>query len=404
LQHSFVKAQPTNFPIDEFLGLHAFVVYSQIVCCKQIAIYRSFTLLLKNLILSAGWCLTPLCAATQPETSLAANFGEQQDSLTAPLVQPALIPGLTDSVKKTAGKSWLAPSATLNRGRVAGVIGASTGLFSVAMVGLDRLWYSQYERGKFRFFDDAKEWNQVDKCGHVFSPYFISVYTFHALRWSGMKKIPAALTSGAMAFSFISFIEVLDGFSVKWGASGSDVAANLAGAALATVQFAVWNEQRIQLKYSLHLQEYPRGELQQRANELFGTSLGEKIIKDYNNINTWLCVNTAAFFKTQQHAKWLNIAIGYGAGNMYGGFENKWKDKDGNWIDRSDIKRYRKFFISIDADLTKVNTHNRFAKVVLQALNIIKLPFPAVEFNTLGQVVFHPIHFLNFSMPVYLKK
>ena len=299
---------------------------------------------------------------------------------------------------------WLERSPTLNKARVGGVVGGSVALFTGAMVGLDRIWYAQYPRGKFRWFDDSKEWNQVDKFGHALAPYFISVYTYNMLRWSGVKRLPAALSSGAIGFIFISSIEVLDGFSEKWGASGSDLVANFAGAALATIQFAFWDEQRIQLKYSLHMQQYPRGQLRTRANDLFGTSVGEKIIKDYNNINTWLCFNTSSFFKSQKHAKWLNIAIGYGAGNMYGGFDNTWTDKDGKFVDRNDVKRYRKFFISIDADLTKIKTKNRTGRMILAALNIIKLPFPAIEFNTLGQVVFHPIHFLNFSLPIHLKK
>lgn len=318
-----------------------------------------------------------------------------------PLAFKNAIPDTLNTIRK---RHWLDNAPTLNKKRVAGVVGVSTGLFAAAMVGLDRAWYAQYPRSKFHFFDDSKEWNQVDKCGHIFTPYFMSVYTYHALRWSGMKKVPAALSSGAMGFTYVAFIEVLDGFSEKWGASLSDLGADFFGAALATAQFAIWDEQRIQLKYSLHLNPYPRGELKQRSDDLFGTSVSEKIIKDYNNINTWLCFNTASFFKSQKRAKWLNIAIGYGAGNMYGGFENKWTDKNGNLIDRTDVKRYRKFFISIDADLTKVKTTNKYVKVVLHALNIIKLPFPAIEFNTLGQVVFHPIHFLNFSMPIYFKK
>jgi hypothetical protein len=359
---------------------------------------------MKNLIF-AGFIFT-ICpyAIAQNETAFESGISESFSVQALKPVSPVFLNAVPDSLTKIKRHNWLENSPTLNKKRVGGVVGVSTGLFALAMVGLDQLWYEQYERGKFRFFDDSKEWNQIDKCGHVFAPYFISVYTYHALRWSGMKKIPAALTSGAMGFTFIGFIEVLDGFSVKWGASLSDLAADFVGAALATTQFAIWDEQRIQLKYSLHLNNYPRGELKQRADDLFGTSIGEKIIKDYNNINTWLCINTASFFKSQKHAKWLNIAIGYGAGNMYGGFENKWTDKNGNLIDRTDVKRYRKFFISIDADLTKVKTTNKYAKIVLQALNIIKLPFPAIEFNTLGQVVFHPIHFLNFSMPVYLKK
>jgi len=371
--------------------------------CKQIAKSRTFCLRLQNLILATLLGLLPVSMAAQNETALLLPQAAFENNTATPIspVFKQLIPDSAITIKK---KHWLENASTLNKKRVGGVVGASTGVFALAMVGLDRVWYEQYARSKFHFFDDSKEWNQIDKCGHASAAYFISVYGYHALRWSGMKRVPAALTSGAMGFTFISFIEVLDGFSSKWGASGSDFAANFLGAALATTQYAVWGEQRIQLKYSIHLNPYPRGELKQRADDLFGTSFGEKLIKDYNNINTWLCFNTASFFKSQKHAKWLNIAIGYGAGNMYGGFENTWRDKNGNLVDRTDVKRYRKFFISIDADLTKVKTNNKFAKVVLQALNIIKLPFPAIEFNTLGQVVFHPIHFLNLSMPVYFKK
>ncbi|MCS6819644.1 MAG: YfiM family protein [Chitinophagales bacterium] len=300
--------------------------------------------------------------------------------------------------------SWLEPSPTLNKKRLAGVLATATAAYGLALIGLDRIWYQQYPRGHFRFFDDSREWEQVDKCGHVFSTYLVSVYGYGLLRWSGMKPVPASLTSGALAFGFISFIEVLDGFSVGWGASLSDVAANLGGATLASLQYAIWKEQRLQLKYSIHLQPYPRGQLSQRANELFGTSFTEKIVKDYNNINTWLCINTASFFLKQNKARWLSIAIGYGAGNMYGGFENAWKDQDGNIIDRRDIPRYRRFLISVDADLTKVKTRNKLGKALLYALNVIKLPFPAIEFNTLGEVVFHPAYLFNFSMPVYLKR
>jgi len=169
-------------------------------------------------------------------------------------------------------------------------------------------------------------------------------------------------------------------------------------------QNMAWGEQRIQLKMSLHLVDYPRGDLRNRANELFGTSVFEKILKDYNNINFWLSINPARFNPNQKRAKWLSVAVGYGAGNLYGGFENKWTDKQGNVYDYSSVKRYRKFFISLDYDLTQIKARTRFGRMVLGALNWIKLPAPAIEFNTLGQVVFHPCFFLNMEMPIYLKK
>jgi hypothetical protein len=300
--------------------------------------------------------------------------------------------------------SFWEPAPTLNKKRMGAVLGTMGGLYGGAMLGLNHVWYAQYPRSKFHFFNDAGEWNQIDKCGHALAANFSTIYAYDMLRWSGMKRVPAAFTAGAIGFGLISSIEILDGFSAEWGASGSDLAANFLGAALATTQILLWNEQRIQLKYSLHLYDYPRGQLGERAANLYGTGFGERIIKDYNNMNFWLSFNTSSFFKSQKHAKWINISFGYGAGNLYGGFENKWEDKNGVIVDRTDVKRYRKFFISLDADLSRVKARTRAGRAVLKALNFIKLPFPAIEFNTLGQVVFHPVHFLNFSMPVYLKK
>jgi hypothetical protein len=60
--------------------------------------------------------------------------------------------------------------------------------------------------------------------------------------------------------------------------------------------------------------------------------------------------------------------------------------------------------ISIDADFTKIPTRTRTGRVLLGLLNTIKLPAPALEFNTLGQVVFHPLYFLNWEVPLYIKK
>ena len=40
------------------------------------------------------------------------------------------------------------------------------------MFALSVMWYDQNERNRFHFFDDAKEWQQVDKLGHSHMAYF----------------------------------------------------------------------------------------------------------------------------------------------------------------------------------------------------------------------------------------
>lgn len=300
-------------------------------------------------------------------------------------------------------KSFLDFPEQINKKRLTGVAVGTVGLYSAIMVGVGIEWYGKQPLGKFRWFNDSKEWNQVDKIGHFYVPYFITTTTYNMLRWSGVKNTPAALLAGAFGFVSLSAIEIPDGMSPKYGASWSDLVFNFGGAALATTQYLIWKEQRILIKYSMHSVNYPKGELRNRANELYGSGFTEKILKDYNGITVWASFNLHSFNHNIKPA-WLNVAIGYGAGNMYGGFENKWTDKNGIYHDRSDIKRYRSFYISLDADYTKFKTNSKAGKAILGVLNIVKLPMPALEFNTLGQVVFHPMFFLNLDVPLYLRK
>ena len=77
---------------------------------------------------------------------------------------------------------------------------------------------------------------------------------------------------------------------------------------------------------------------------------------------------------------------------MLGGFENKWEE-NGETVDRSDIPRVRQFYLSADIDLTRIKTKSALLKTVFSLVNIIKVPAPALEVNTDGQVKFHPIYF-----------
>jgi len=76
----------------------------------------------------------------------------------------------------------------------------------------------------------------------------------------------------------------------------------------------------------------------------------KQIIKDYNGLVIWLSVNPSSFNKNAKKALWVNFALGYAGGGMYGGFKNEWKDENGNLIQRFDVKRYRRFFLSLDVD------------------------------------------------------
>lgn len=284
-------------------------------------------------------------------------------------------------------------------GTTVGTVSAYAGF----MTATGFVWYQRQDLGKFHWFEDSGEWQQIDKTGHWFAPYMFTTYGYYMLRWSGMKNTPAALTAGAFGFLSLAIMEIPDGFSNKYGASWSDIVFDFGGAAFATAQFLAWKEQRILSKYSFTIVNYPRGELRTRAEELYGKNIVERMIKDYNGVALWFSVNLYSF-NHNIRPKWLCVSVGYGAGNMYGGFENKWTDKDGVLHDRTDVKRYRRFFLSIDADLSKIETKTRVGKVLLGILNVVKIPAPAIEFNTLGQVVFHPMFALNLEYPIVLNR
>lgn len=314
----------------------------------------------------------------------------------------ASTPSPRQEVKRTVKSHSIFPDTIIKK-RLIGVTTGTVAAYTTVMTGVGFVWYGKMKLTKFHWFDDSKEWLQIDKTGHFFAPYMVTTYSYNMLRWSGMKNVPAALIAGAFGFVSMSAIEIPDGLSEKYGASWSDLVFNFAGSAFATTQYLLWKEQRITTKFSFHVVNYPRGELRERAESLYGKSFIERVLKDYNGTTMWLSFNLNSFNHKIKPA-WLNVAFGYAAGNMYGGFENKWTDKNGLLHDRTDLKRYRRFFISIDADYTKFHTRTKAGKAILGVLNVIKLPMPALEFNTLGQVVFHPMYFLNLEVPVYWKK
>lgn len=296
---------------------------------------------------------------------------------------------------------FLRPDTTLNKAKVATVAGGMTVIYGSALIFLNQYWYKEYPRSRFHFFNDGREWMGMDKGGHVWSSYFESRWGVGMYRWTGMKDKSAIWVGGLTGTILQSSIEVLDGFSEEWGFSGYDFLANMAGSALVISQELVWGEQRITLKMSSHRPKYP-ADLLGRANDLYGSSPMEVALKDYNALTIWASVNVASFMKKERNfPKWLNIAIGYGANGLYGGFENKWCATGGKLgdcnpadiIDRNDVRRYPQFYLSVDIDLTRIKTRSPFLRSLFNVINIIKIPAPTIEFNPVDKVKFHPLFF-----------
>jgi hypothetical protein len=275
------------------------------------------------------------------------------------------------------------------------------------MIGLNEAWYADYDRSSFHLFNDWGEWNNMDKMGHLYTAYTYSNWAFQGAKWTGMKRRKAMWTGAGIGFFLQFSLEMLDGYSSKWGFSMSDMAFNTLGGVVMVSQELAWQEQRIVMKMSSFpttysattIYSFEAGNtttLANRAYDLFGETTLERFLKDYNKQTIWASVNVYSFLKNKESKfpKWLNVAVGYGADNMYGGFKNEWFEGDVFYqLDGETYPRYSQFFLSVDLDLTRIKTKSPFLKTLLFLVNTIKVPAPAIEFNTLGKVRFYPVYF-----------
>ncbi len=265
--------------------------------------------------------------------------------------------------------------------------------YSGVLIGFNSTWYSQYPRSNFHFFNDNAEWLQVDKVGHVYGAYIGSRGSNELWRWTGISRNKRIWYSGLSGVAYQLIIEVLDGFSAEYGFSVGDFGANVLGSGIFVAQELAWDNQRIKLKFSFHRKDYKNPELNARADKIFGKSQSERFIKDYNAITDWVSVDIKSFFPKAPVPKWFAIAVGYGAEGMFGARSNIARDKNENIIfDRSDIKRYRQWYLSPDIDLSKIKTNSKPLKVLLTFLSSFKFPAPSLEFSN-GKFKGHWIHF-----------
>lgn len=265
--------------------------------------------------------------------------------------------------------------------------------YSGVLIGLNNIWYSQFSRSKFHFFNDNPEWLQVDKAGHMYGAYIESRTSNEMWRWAGLPRKKRIWISGLSGLAYQSIIEVLDGFSSEYGFSVGDYISNIIGSSIFIAEEFAWDDQRIKLKFSFHRKDYGSPNLNARANDIYGKSQTTRFIEDYNAVTDWASIDLKSFFTKAYLPTWFAIAVGYGAEGMFGARSNIAKDKNGNvTFDRSDIKRYRQWFLAPDIDLSKIKTNNKNVKIILTILSAFKFPTPSIEFSN-GNIKAHWIHF-----------
>ena len=265
--------------------------------------------------------------------------------------------------------------------------------YTANFASLYAFWYKDYPKTNFHFFDDNGQYLQVDKASHFYAAYLGGRLSMQMWKWAGASKNKYVWLGGMSGLAYESLIEVMDGFSERWGFSWGDYAANVAGTSLLIWQELAWNEQRIQLKYSTHYETYPDAGLERFAVRIDGKDKINRLFKNYNPQTYWLSANIKSFFKKSSVPDWLNIAVGYGAENIIGAYHTDVIDENGIETDADHIyPRYRQWYLAPDIDLTKIKTKNKFLKTVLFVLNSFKFPTPSLELSQ-GKLKWNWIHF-----------
>lgn len=285
-----------------------------------------------------------------------------------------------NSFSQSGINQFLKPSDTLNTSRRNAMLISQTSLAAVTLVGLDQLWYADFERSKFRTTNDNSQWLQMDKFGHVYAGYQLSRLGAESLDWAGVSKKNQLIYGGGLSLSFLTAVEIFDGFSQEWGFSWGDMLANAGGTGLYIGQELLWKEQRVALKYS-----FSRTEFASQNPDQLGNGFTEEFLKDYNGQTYWLSFNLNSFFKTDFIPSWLNLAMGYGADGMLSGKEDilQFPNED----------RYRQFYLSFDIDLTRIKTNSNVLKTLFSVFNTVKVPMPTLEFNGKNGIKAHFIYF-----------
>jgi hypothetical protein len=260
--------------------------------------------------------------------------------------------------------------------------------FSSVTIGLmsylQYIWYKDSERVPFEFYNDLGGYNQVDKFGHIYGAYMESYIGFHSLLWAGVPRKKAALYGGSLGFILQLPIEIWDGIYEGWGFSWSDIGANTLGSALVIGQELAFQEQIVKYKFTFSPSPYAR-----QANGYLGNGF-DQLFYDYNGHTYWISTGINRVIPNKIIPEWLNFAIGYGAGGMFGEFENKTRYQG---VAIPVTERYRKFLFSLDIDFNKIPARNKKFKSFLNSMFMIKVPFPAIEINTKGQLKFHPLYY-----------
>ena len=246
----------------------------------------------------------------------------------------------------------------------------------ISLVGINEVWYKNYARSDFHFFDDLKEWNGMDKIGHACTSYQLNKISHSLFKKNNIKK--PLLKSSVYTFGYMLGVELLDGYSTEWGFSIYDVIGNGLGTILYTFQERKFKNQPFKIKFSSHKSTYASC-----RPSLLGENRLQQILKDYNGQTYWLTFNYNELWnKRIKLFDYIDFAFGYSIDGFTGGHNNPEISSCNCLInDCNNLKRTSQFIFSVDLNTSKIKNKHPILGKFLLPFDIVKIPFPAFILN-----------------------
>ena len=288
------------------------------------------------------FCFIPLAAFSQSDSSsrsplMTSLYPEDQGT---PVVLRSL-PRLHDTLSINPVRLSLAGSVVV-------------GSLAIIHHYQERAWWLG-PRSPLWFKNDPTYALNIDKLGHMYASYFLSQVFGYTLSWCGLDRQTSTVWGGGLAAGYQLVLEVEDGYRLNWGFDPVDAFADIGGAAIPLLQESFPVLRNFSLKYS-----YLPSTMWKQMNN------GDRLfIDDYDGMTLWLSVDPHFLMGERLSGvvpSWLGFSIGYAVRNL---------DYHG--------KGDRVYYLTLDYNLSKIQTSSDLLISLFKAVDLIHLPAPGVR-------------------------
>lgn len=273
-------------------------------------------------------------------------------------------------------------NSKLNKTRSIITGSAITTLFVVQHIAQSQTIWA--EGSEFTIDEDGAYSLFTDKPGHIISSYDASYIFGEAMLFSGLDKHDAALAGALLGWTYLNYIEVMDGFGENFGFSPTDVYFNTAGSLFYYLQFRIPYLQNFIPKFTF-IPANLHGE-NRREGYLYW-------VDDYSSQTFWLSINMHNILPksiNKYWPKWMELSFGYSARNLAFTQEqiqlhqdNGVQGADYNWGQGAPDFGSPRYIVSLDWNLNYIlpEHYPNWMHWTMQTLNHFKWPSPAIEFS-----------------------